>query len=196
MGKFKCKSDRERREWIAAVHAVNYGISPYDFRNLSMNISYKHNTMLLEPAKSSFIKPLKNGTAAQAATDCNAVAQGWMYKLGAAVRGLEQNYWKKRWVSLYKQPARLAYAQHPYSIQDDPILSSPKSAEKIMSNASEEQKEEEKEVETKVKKSKVLKGVIALSDVTNIIKIGANNKIIKDKYRAPTVHVFALITAK
>jgi len=45
----------------------------------------------------------------------------------------------------------------------------------------------------KRKKSSVLKGVIVLSDVTNIIKIG-NNDIIKDKYRAPTVHVFALIT--
>merc|ERR1712129_614944 len=113
------------------------------------NISYKHNTMLLEPAKSSFIKPLKNGTAtSDVVFDGNAVAQGWMYKLGAAVRGLEQNYWKKRWVSLYKQPARLAYAQHPYSIQDEPTLSSPKSVEKIMSNASEEeQKEEEKEVD-------------------------------------------------
>merc|ERR1711924_299338 len=45
------------------------------------------------------------------------------------------------------------------------------------------------------KSSAVLKGVISLSDVTNIIKIG-NNEIIKDKYRAPTVHVFALITDK
>merc|ERR1712130_602312 len=115
--KFKCNTDRERREWIAAVHAVNYGISPYDFRNLSMNISYKHdnNTMLLEPSKSAFIKNTNNE---KNIIQSSAIAQGWMYKLGAAVRGLEQNYWKKRWVSLYKKPARLAYAQHPYSASD------------------------------------------------------------------------------
>merc|ERR1712228_571405 len=114
--KFKCKSDRERREWIAAVHAVNYGISPFYFRNLSMNISYKHDTMLLEPSKSSFIK--SSGNEKNASIESAAIAQGWMYKLGAAVRGLDQNYWKKRWVSLYKKPARLAYAQHPYSIHN------------------------------------------------------------------------------
>merc|ERR1711997_787893 len=71
--------------------------------------------MLLSPAQNSFIKQ----NSALADDDAvNAVAQGWMYKLGAAVRGLEQNYWKKRWVSLYKKPARLAYAQHPHSASD------------------------------------------------------------------------------
>merc|ERR1711933_581546 len=82
---------------------------------MGMNISYKDNTMLLEPSQNGFIKN-KHGMNEES----NAVAQGWMFKLGAAVRGLEQNYWKKRWISLYKKPARLAYSQHPYSINDEP----------------------------------------------------------------------------
>merc|ERR1711933_144525 len=99
---------------------------------MGMNISYKDNTMLLEPSQNGFIKN-KHGMNEES----NAVAQGWMFKLGAAVRGLEQNYWKKRWVSLYKQPARLAYAQHPYSIQDEPTLhtlQSPKANGNVDSN--------------------------------------------------------------
>jgi len=217
--KFKCKSDRERREWIAAVHAVNYGISPFDFQNLGMDIKYQHNTMLLSPSQNSFIK--EHGAASS--DSVNAVAQGWMYKLGAAVRGLEQNYWRKRWVSLYEKPARLAYAQHPYSASDlmddleavhspvsppelqlnddmkenadsamaaaselSPVsVQSPLSVQK--SNGSSGSKRKGK------KRSNVLKGEIELNEVTNIIKIG-NNDIIKNKYRAPTVHVFALIT--
>eukprot|EP01083_Nonionella_stella_P182150 654542_1 len=146
--KFKCRDDKERREWIAAVHAVNYGISPFDIKNLGMNISYEHNTMLLEPASNAFVNFVEP----------NAVASGWMFKLGAAPKGLEQNYWKKRWVSLYKKPARLAYAEHPHG------------------------------KDTK-------KGVVQLNDVTNIIKVG-DNDMIKQQYKAPTVHVFALITEK
>ena len=205
--KFKCSTDRERREWIAAVHAVNYGISPYDFQNLGMNISYKHNTMLLEPSQNSF---LGNKQTSQMSVDenSNAIAQGWMYKLGAAVRGLEQNYWKKRWVSLYKKPARLAYAQHPYSLSDlenTPTTRSsiiPKSSPADLEDTDNEQQQQPTKAQPsvngtkkKVKKSNIVKGVIQLNDVTNIIRIG-DNDVIKNKYRSPTVHVFALITEK
>ena len=154
---------------------------------------------------------MRSGGSTADNIESNAVAQGWMYKLGAAVRGLEQNYWEKRWVSLYKKPARLAYAQHPYSIDDEPQSLKVKEAKNLNADAADEANKESKEEENgsnknnltlsvdkptrKRKKSSVLKGVIALSDVTNIIKIG-NNDIIKDKYRAPTVHVFALITDK
>eukprot|EP00485_Elphidium_margaritaceum_P008718 CAMPEP_0202706338 /NCGR_PEP_ID=MMETSP1385-20130828/18769_1 /ASSEMBLY_ACC=CAM_ASM_000861 /TAXON_ID=933848 /ORGANISM="Elphidium margaritaceum" /LENGTH=750 /DNA_ID=CAMNT_0049364783 /DNA_START=123 /DNA_END=2375 /DNA_ORIENTATION=- len=189
--KFKCKNDRDRREWIAAVHAVNYGISPYDFQHFGMNIRYQHNTMLLEPATNSFLTNHgKNNNNANAAVvmDDTSVAQGWMYKLGAAVRGLEQNYWKKRWVSLYKKPARLAYAQHPYSLADlEPDSNG--------SNSNKQAVIPTNDSEAKKKKSNIVKGVILLSDVTNIIRVG-DAAIIKEKYRAPTVHVFALITAK
>jgi len=89
----------------------------------------------------------------------------------------------------------LAYAQHPYSINDEPETLK-------INEQKEEKKEEKKELEVPIKTRKRkksgsinLKGVINLNDVTNIIKIG-NNDIIKDKYRAPTVHVFALITAQ
>merc|ERR1712039_491239 len=96
---------------------------------------------------------------------------------------------------------------------DEPTLQSPKANANGNENANanmngddekktELKKEEENTLSVAVdksnkkrKKSSVLKGVIALSDVTNIIKIG-NNEIIKEKYRAPTVHVFALITDK
>jgi len=197
--KFKCASDRERREWIAAVHAVNYGISAFDFQNLGMDIRYQNGgtTRLLEPAQNAFLRQ-------QSDRSCDAaVAQGWMFKMGAAVRGLEQNYWKKRWVSLYKKPARLSYAVHPYSAGSsvEESVASPKSPE--MGNDTENEEKVPSEVPSlasrssskKSKKDKSVKGVIALKDVTNIIKIG-NNELIKEKYRAPTVHVFALITEK
>ncbi len=126
--------------------------------------------MLLEPSSHSFITKQSSDPNQNIPSKSDAVAQGWMFKLGAAVRGLEQNYWKKRWVSLHKKPPRLAYAQHTYSQNND------------MSNENEDKK-------------MGLKGVIQLNDVTNIIKIG-NNDITKNKYRAPTVYVFALITEK
>eukprot|EP01084_Bolivina_argentea_P112935 201382_1 len=176
--KFKCRDDKERREWIAAVHAVNYGISPFDIKNLGMNISYKHNTMLLEPSTNAFVS----------GGDPNAVASGWMFKLGAAPKGLEQNYWKKRWVSLYKKPARLAYAQHPHGTSDGPEVT----ADPVNDDGTEQVSADGK---LKVGKNSVLKGVIELNEVNNIIKIG-DNDIIKKEYKAPTVHVFALITEK
>jgi len=199
--KFKCASDRERREWIAAVHAVNYGISPFDFdANYTKDIKYENGAMLLSPAQNAFIRQSASDSAKS-----DAVAAGWMFKLGAAVRGLEQNYWKKRWVSLYKKPARLAYAAHPYAKEkegNEENVSSPKSVE-----VDEEDEEKMKSVPTatlkrgnsnskgKMKEKSLVKGVIVLSDVKNILRIG-NNALIKEKYRAPTVHVFALITDK
>merc|ERR1712154_511205 len=115
------------------------------------NVSYKDNMRLLEPEKNSFINNIGG-------VESNAVAQGWMFKLGAAISGLEQNYWKKRWVSLYKKPPRLAYAQHPYSTNDEP--------ETLKIN---EQKEEKKELEVPIKTRKRKKsGSINLKGVINL----------------------------
>eukprot|EP00486_Rosalina_sp_Unknown_P015114 CAMPEP_0201579064 /NCGR_PEP_ID=MMETSP0190_2-20130828/26330_1 /ASSEMBLY_ACC=CAM_ASM_000263 /TAXON_ID=37353 /ORGANISM="Rosalina sp." /LENGTH=301 /DNA_ID=CAMNT_0048012979 /DNA_START=1 /DNA_END=906 /DNA_ORIENTATION=+ len=160
--------------------------------------------MLLEPAQNSFLGANNsNNNNQQIDENSNAIAQGWMFKLGAAVRGLEQNYWKKRWVSLYKKPARLAYAQHPYSLSDLGDNTNTR-ASIIPQSKSNELEDTDNEQPAKVstptagkkKKAKsVVKGVIQLNDVTNIIRIG-DSDIIKDKYRSPTVHVFALITEK
>ncbi|ETO13490.1 hypothetical protein RFI_23883, partial [Reticulomyxa filosa] len=51
--KFKCKSDDLRRQWIAAIHSVIYGLSPEDFHRYSLEISYQNNTFI-------YRKPLKS----------------------------------------------------------------------------------------------------------------------------------------
>ncbi|ETO27248.1 hypothetical protein RFI_09885 [Reticulomyxa filosa] len=38
--------------------------------------------------------------------------EGWVYKMGEAISGLEGQYWRKRWLSLVTHPPRLVYREH------------------------------------------------------------------------------------